>query len=193
EKALAQRTERNEANSQLLERWQHVRFRLSPPQRILALDGSNGLDRVCATYRLHAGFRKPEVLDLTLVNQVLHCSCDVFDGHIRVNTVLIEEVDRVNLERLEPLERSFGDLLDVRWPTVQAPLPAGFEFEPELCRDHHLIAQRGERFAYELFIGERAIGFCRVEERHAAFDGRANQRDHLLLVRIICCLSATGP
>jgi hypothetical protein len=110
---------------------------------------------VCATNRFHAGFRKPEVLDLTLVNKILHGSRDVFDGHIRVNAVLIEQVDRVNLERLErlePLERGLGDLFDVRWPTIQAPLPAGFEFEPELCRDHHLIAERGESFAYERFI-----------------------------------------
>jgi hypothetical protein len=123
---------------------------------------------VCATDRVHARFRKPEVLDLPVVNQVLHRSGDVFDGHVRVNTVLIEQVDRIDLE---PFERGLGDLLYVRWPAVQAAPPAGFECEPELGCDHDLMSERGERFANELFIGERSIGFGSVEECDAAFDG----------------------
>ena len=74
-----------------------------------------------ATDRLHAGFRKPEVLDLALLNQVLHRSRDVFDRHVRIDTVLIEQVDRVDLE---PLERGLGDLLDVPGPAIQAALLA---------------------------------------------------------------------
>jgi hypothetical protein len=33
-----------------------------------------------------------------------------------------------------------------------------------------------------LAIGERAVGLGGVEKRHAAFDGRANQRNPVLLV-----------
>ena len=61
-------------------------------------------------------------------------------------------------------------------------LPA-IEPEAELGGDHHLAAERSERFAHELFVRERAVDFGGVEERDAAFDGRADQRDHLLLVR----------
>jgi hypothetical protein len=45
------------------------------------------------------------------------------------------------------------------------------------------IAERGESFADELFVGVRAVGLGRVEERHAELDGPAKQRRHLLLVR----------
>jgi hypothetical protein len=59
----------------------------------------------------------------------------------------------------------------VRWPAIQAPLHARFEFEPELRRDHHLIAERCKSFAGEFFVGERAVGFGGVEECNTAFDG----------------------
>ena len=63
---------------------------LSPPQRVFALEGRHGLDRVGATDRLHTGFGQAEVLDLAFLNQILHRPRDVFDRHVRVNTVLIE-------------------------------------------------------------------------------------------------------
>ena len=75
------------------------------------------LDGVRAADRLHAGLREAEVLDLALADQVLHGAGDVLDRHVRVDAVLIEEVDAVDLE---PLERAVGDLLDVLGPAVQA-------------------------------------------------------------------------
>ena len=39
-----------------------------------------------------------------------------------------------------------------------------------------------KRLADELLVRERAVDLGGVEERDAAIDGRANQRDHLLLV-----------
>jgi hypothetical protein len=40
-----------------------------------------------------------------------------------------------------------------------------------------------EGFAHQLFVGERAVRFGGVEERDAAFDRCANERDHLAFVR----------
>src|SRR5207245_5813871 len=65
---------------------------------------------------------------------------------------------------------------------VEAILSAAFELEPELRRDHDLIANRGERLADELLVREGPVGFGGVEERDAAFDGQPDERDHLLLV-----------
>ena len=64
EESLAQRTEGNEADPEFLECRQHFLFRISRPQRVLALDGGDRLDRVSATNRLRSGLRKAEVLDL---------------------------------------------------------------------------------------------------------------------------------
>src|SRR6266571_5370640 len=75
EEALPQWTIGNEANAEFLQGRQHFRFRSSPPQRVLALEGRERLDRVRAADRLHAGFRKAEALDLALLNQLLYRSC----------------------------------------------------------------------------------------------------------------------
>ena len=157
-------------------------FRLSPPQRVFALEGGDRLNCVCAADGLHARFGKSEVLHLALLDQVLHGSGHVFDRHVRVDAVLIEQVDDVGLE---PLERGLDDLLDVLGPAVQgSPLASVLRIrrQAELGGDHHLVAERSERFAHEFFVGERAVDFGGVEERDAAFDGRADQGDPFLLV-----------
>ena len=73
------------------------------------MDGGNRLDGMCAPDRFHASFRQAKVLDLAFLNQVLHCSRDVLNRHIRVDAMLIEQVDNINLEALE---RALGDLPD---------------------------------------------------------------------------------
>jgi hypothetical protein len=118
----------NETDAEFFEGRQHFRFRASRPQRVFALHGRDRLSRVCATNRFRPCFRKAEVLDLAFLNQVLHRSRDVFDRHVRIHTVLVEQIDRIDLE---PLEGGLGNLLDVFGPTVQTDLlPVGTEFEP---------------------------------------------------------------
>jgi len=87
---------------------------------------------VCAANCLHACFRETEVLHLTLLNELFHGSGNVFDGHVRVNSVLIVKIDDVSLE---PLERALDRLLDVLGPAVQGvPLApsSGFGAQPNL-------------------------------------------------------------
>ena len=119
-------------------------------------------------------------MTLPFPDQVLHRARDVLDRHVGVDAVLVEQIDGVDLE---PLERRVDHLLDVLRPTIEAPLLARrIEFKAELGCDHDLLADRGKRFAHELFVPERAVGLGGVEEGDAAVDGRSNQRDHLLLV-----------
>ena len=91
-----------------------------------------------ATNRLYACFGKSEVLDLACLDQFLHRAGDVFDGHVRINPMLIEQVDGLDPE---PLERAFDGLLDVLRPAIQArrsrPIIAATQIEPELGGDHH--------------------------------------------------------
>ena len=74
-----------------------------------------------ATNRLHAGFREAEVFDLPFADQILHRARDLFDRHLGIHAVLIEEIDPI---RLEPLQRRVGDLADVRRPAIQPCLLA---------------------------------------------------------------------
>src|SRR6266478_4468964 len=135
-----------------------------------------------ATNRLHACFRQAEVLHPTLLNQLLHRSGNIFDGHVRVDAVLVVQIDDV---RLEPLERAFGRFLDVLWLAIQSsPLASVLRIRrpTELRCKHHLIAQWSKSFAHELFVREWTVDFGSIEERDAAFDCRSNQRDPFLLV-----------
>ena len=91
--------------------------------------------------RLRGCFRETKVLHLAFLNQFLHRSGHVLDGHIQVNTVLIEEIDGIDLQ---PLERGFCNLLDVFRPTVE-PLPTRssveIEIETEFGGNDHLSAE----------------------------------------------------
>ena len=49
---------------------------------------------------LHAGLRKTEVLDLAFGDQLLDGAGDVLDRHVRVDPVLVEQVDPSVLSRL---------------------------------------------------------------------------------------------
>jgi hypothetical protein len=120
------------------------------------------------------------MLDLAFLDQIPHRAGDLLDRHVRVNTVLVEQVDRVDPE---PLERALDDLRDVLRPAIKPPLLAiGIELEAELGRDHDLLADRRKGFTHELFVRKRPVRLSRVEEGNAALDGRPNEGDHLLLV-----------
>jgi hypothetical protein len=96
--------------------------------------------------------------------------------------MLIEQVDHVDLESLQ---RRVGNLFDVFGTTVQ-PEPARgavrFDLESELCRYHHLVADRRERRAKKLLVGEGPVDFGGIEEGDATVHRRTQEGDHLLFV-----------
>src|SRR5258705_1222080 len=121
------------------------------------------------------------MLDLTLLDQILHRTRHMLDRHVGINPVLIQQVDDVDLQ---PLQRCLSDLADVLGPAVHADRPSRLGIEPpaELGGDHHLVAKRRERLADQRFVRERAIDLCGVEEGYSAFDRPADEIDSLLLV-----------
>jgi len=76
---------------------------------------------MCAPNRLRAGFRQPEMLHLAGLDQIPDGTGNNFDRHLRIDAVLVKQVDHVGLQALE---RRFSDLLDVFRPAVQAQLLA---------------------------------------------------------------------
>src|SRR5207249_3769862 len=180
QEALAEGAEWHESDAELLEGWQQLFFRAPPPQGVLALDRGDLLDGVGAADRAHAGFGHAEVLHLALRNQFLDRARHVLDRDVRVDTVLIIQIDDVGPESFQ---RTLDALLDALWAAVLDLLPAGITSDPELRGDHHLSAHRRQRFANELFVGVRTVDFGRIEECDAAFNGRADERDHRLHVR----------
>ena len=94
---LPKRAIRHETYPEFLECGYHLLLRLPPPQRIFALNCGERLDRVGAANGIYARLGKSEVLDLTGLDQFLHRARHVFDGHVRIDAVLVVEVDHVGL------------------------------------------------------------------------------------------------
>src|SRR5579875_2285410 len=182
EVALAERTVRHKPDAELLAGRQHMLFRTSPPQRVFALHRRDWLDGVGAPNRFRCRFRKTEMLDLALLNQVLHRARHILDGNLRVDAVLIEQVNRLHTSSLE---RALGTLLDVFRPAVeprQTPFRLGINFPAKLRGNYDLTPKRLESLAHELFVCIWAVDFCSIEKRNAEFHSPSNQRDHFLLI-----------
>ena len=151
----------------------------------IVLDGGHGLDRVRSSDRAGRRLGHAEVLDLAGLDEFLDRAGDVLDSHVRVDAVLVVEVDGVHAE---PLHRAVDDLLDHLGPAGD---PAsrlaldGIDVPAELGRDHHLVLVRGERLAHQLLVGVRTVDLGGVEEGHPAVHSGADQRDHLLPVRLV--------
>ena len=111
------------------------------------MECSDCLDGVCATDRLHPCFRKSEVPDLTFLNQVLHRAGHIFDWYVRIDAMLIKQIDAIGLESHQ---RCIGDLLDVLRPAIHTDLlSVRADLESELGGYDHLIANGSERFAQQ--------------------------------------------
>src|ERR1700730_13298775 len=108
------------------------------------------------TNRLHARFGQTEVLDLAFANKILYRARDVLNWDVRIDAVLIEQIDPIGLESSQ---RRVGHLADVRGSAVQPSLLAPLELEAKLSRNHRVIANRAEGLPDELFIHERPVGF----------------------------------
>ena len=135
-----------------------------------------------AADRLHARFGQAEVLDLPFLNQFLDGSRHVFYRHIRVDAVLIEQVDRLDLE---PLERTLHGLPDVLRPAAQPAAPGRLSLplrsNPTWWQSPPVCGRR-ESFADQLFVGERPVYLGGVEECDAAIHRGMEKSGHLLLV-----------
>src|SRR5215467_9172059 len=93
---------------------------------------------------LCARFRETEVLHLAFLNQILHSTRNIFDGNLQVDTMLVEQIDGIDLETLE---RFFRNLFDaVRSAVQSAPLAAvaGVLRPSEFRCDDDFAAKRRE-------------------------------------------------
>jgi hypothetical protein len=58
-----------------------------------------------------SGLGEAEVADLAGLDEVFDCPGDVFNGHIGVDAMLVEEVDDAGVKALERGVRDFFDVL----------------------------------------------------------------------------------
>jgi hypothetical protein len=129
---------------------------------------------------LHARLGQPEVAHLAGLDQLLDRGCDILDRDVRIDAVLVEQVDVVGAE---PAQRVVDAPSDRHRPAVRPGRRSGRELEAELRGDDNLVAEGLERLADDLLVVERPVDLRGVEERDAAFDRCADQGDRTLPVR----------
>src|SRR5579884_4089744 len=99
-----------------------------------------------AAYGLHRGFRKAKMPDLAFGDQRFHGSSDILDRHIRVDAVLVEEVDGLHPQTTE---RCFGHNLYMLGAAVRSGAALACDrinLEAEFGGDCNLAADRLDRF-----------------------------------------------
>ena len=95
---------------------QHLGFGVARPQGVLVLHCGQWLHCVGAPDGLRADLGQPEVRDLAGVDELPDGTSDVFDRHIRVDAVLVEQVDAICAQ---PYEHGVHDVADVVGTAVE--------------------------------------------------------------------------
>jgi hypothetical protein len=98
EEAFAEGAERDEPDTELGAGGQHVVFRAAPPQVVLALDCGHRLHGVRTPDGAGGGLRHAEVLHLARRDQVIHRAGHLLDRHVRIDPVLVVQIDHVQPE-----------------------------------------------------------------------------------------------
>jgi hypothetical protein len=130
-----------------------------------------------ATDRVRTGFRQAQVPYRAPLNQIFHRAGHILDRHARINPMLVEQVDALDLQSLE---HRLDHRTDVLGPAVE-PLPSAVRAnQPNLWRSPPVVP--GGALRRPVLVVERTVDLGRIEQCHATLDCRADEA-------IICCLS----
>ena len=122
------------------------------------------------------------MLHLAFPDKLLYRSGHVLDGHVRIDSVLVKQIDGVDLE---PLQRSSATCLMCSGRLLRPCCRPFGRFKPELRGDHDPFSN-GESASPTSSSLVRSVDLGCVEEGDAAVDRRAKESDH-------SGLSAGGP
>jgi hypothetical protein len=178
QEADAERAPGHETDAEFLAKREDTLFRATPQHRVFALDCAQGQGGMRAAQGLQSHLGQSPVQHFALFHQVLDGAGHVFDGHLRVDPVLVQQVDAVGAQALE---HALDGLLDVCRPAVQAGQAlAGLEIDvpAELRCDHDPVAERRHAFAeYPLHL-VRTVSLGRIVEGEAAVEGSPDDVEH---------------
>jgi hypothetical protein len=121
------------------------------------------------------GFRQAEVADLSGLDEFADRAGDLFDRHVRVNAVLVEQVDCLCAK---PRERCVGYPLDLFGAAVESGRLAVLYSPPELSGQHHLVPDGGQGLAHEILVEVGPVDLGGIEKCDSQVDGAAQDGDH---------------
>ena len=118
------------------------------------------------------------MVDLAGLDELLDGAGDVLDGDVRVDAVLVEQVDGVGPQATQ---RALDGGADVVRSAADAGLLAVLvEGEPELGGDDDVLADRLQRLTHQLLVVEGAVDLGGVEQGDAPVHRGTEERDHLV-------------
>ena len=167
----------HEADAQLAQQRQQLGLRITGPQGVLRLQRGDRVDGVGAADRGGAGLGQADVQDLALGDQLGQGADGVLDGRVRVDPVLVVEVDAVGTQ---PLEGALDRGADVRRAAVEhSGAAAGVRDEAELRRHHDIVATPLEGAADEFLVGVGAVDLGGVDVGDAQVECPLDGADRL--------------
>jgi hypothetical protein len=116
----------HERDPKFIDQRQQLPLRIAGPKGVLRLQGRDRVDRVGAADGVEAGLAEAKMVDLALFHETGHGPDRVGDRHLRVDPVLVVEVDRLDPE--PPQARCAG----LRHVVGMAVVPPRFPFGPRM-------------------------------------------------------------
>src|SRR6476619_7226343 len=129
--------------------------------------------------------RHTEMLHLASLAEVFDGARDVFDRYVRVDAVLIVEIDGLYAESLQ---RAVDDLLDHLRTAGDPPsrlTRSRVDVPAEFGGDDHLPPKRSQRLTNEFFVDVGTVDLGSVEECDTPVHCAPDQRNHLLPIRLV--------
>src|SRR5438094_10380974 len=123
------------------------------------------MHRMRASDTIGAGFGQTEITHLAGANQLRHRAYGFFDRRLRIDPMLIIEIDAINAE---PAQARFARLLHIlRFPVNPAKLRRILLAQDyELCRDNHMMAFAANSAYEQLIISVYTINVSSIESRN---------------------------
>jgi hypothetical protein len=180
QEATTERAVGDEADAELAGGRQDRVLHVARPQRVLGLERGDRMHLVRAPDRLGRSLRQAQVANLALIDQLRHRADGLLDRDLRVDAVLVVEVDRLDSE---PLERRVARRVHVLGvPAYSQPLAVLAAGVPELRRQHHLVATAGDRAAHQDLVREGPVHVGGVKEVDPQFERAVDRGGRLLVV-----------
>jgi hypothetical protein len=155
EEAVAERGVGDEADAQPAQQREQFGLGVAGPQRVLGLQRGERVDGVGAADCAGAGLGQADVADLAFGDQFGQGAGGLLDGGVRVDPVLVVQVDVVGAE---PPEEALGCGADVGRLLSVTPGPPPEGDESELGGHHDLVAAALYGLSDEFLAVERAVG-----------------------------------
>ena len=180
EEAAPERAVGDEAYAQLAHGRQDLVLHVAGKERVLRLQGADGVHGVGLPDGLWPRLGEPEVADLAGLDELLHRPDRLLDGRLGVDAVLVVEVYVVHAETRERGVAGLSHVVGLAAHAKEAPVLAAHV--AELGGEDDLVAPALYGLADELLVGERAVHVRGVEEGYAELYGAVDGGYRLVLV-----------